>query len=245
MLLVAEMPLTTRRRLAAHVRALSCAGAPAVPSEMLALVKEGDTLRVANVPVPAVDGKDVLVRMRAAALNPTDLARMGLHGEAQGKMAASDGQGIQGGFYGGKGQQGVFGGEGAGVVVAAGPEADQSLVGKRVAAWSLVSQGSYAEYYKVPGDWTVAIPDSVSFLEAAAPAINPLTALAMVDIAKTGGHRCLIHTAAASQLGQMLGRLCQQEGLELINVVRKAEQVELLQSQVGASAQLERLPPML
>ena len=221
------------RRLTATTRALSQAQA-GIAETMKALVKDGDVLEIRSVPVPKVEGGDVLVKMHAAALNPTDLARMGLHGETQGKMAAVDGSGqIKGGFYGGKGQQGVFGGEGSGIVVAAGPDADQSLVGKRVAAWSLATQGSYAEYYKVPGSWTVEIPDSVSFEQAAAPAINPLTALAMVDIAKTEGHRCMIHTAAASQLGQMLIRLCELEGLELINIVRKPEQVELLR-ELGA-----------
>eukprot|EP00930_Biecheleria_cincta_P026109 TRINITY_DN18461_c0_g1_i1.p1 TRINITY_DN18461_c0_g1~~TRINITY_DN18461_c0_g1_i1.p1 ORF type:complete len:386 (+),score=89.16 TRINITY_DN18461_c0_g1_i1:62-1219(+) len=199
--------------------------------EMKALVKVGDTVSVQHVPIPTATGKDVVVRMVAAALNPTDLARMGLHGEVQGRMAAADGKGIKGGFFGGKGQQGVFGGEGAGVVVEVGPDADQTLLGKRVAAWSLMTQGSYAEYYKVPGDWTVELPPNVSFQQAAGPMINPMTALAMVDIAKAGGHKCMIHTAAASQLGQMLVRLCKIEQLELINVVRKPEQVKILREQ--------------
>lgn len=211
-----------------HERASACGVSG---GEMKALVKVGDTLSVQHVPMPTATGNDVVVRMVAAALNPTDLARMGLHGEVQGKTAAADGKGIKGGFFGAKGQQGAFGGEGAGVVVEVGPEADKTLLGKRVAAWSLMTQGSYAEYYKVPGDWTVELPPNVSFQQAAGPMINPMTALAMVDIAKAGGHKCMIHTAAASQLGQMLVRLCKNAKLELINVVRKPEQVNILMEQ--------------
>ena len=199
-----------------------------LPATMRALIKDGDTVSVQSVPLPTCDGANLLVRVEAAALNPTDMANMGVMGPEQAAAVKAEGGVLVGGVSRPVSRPRGFGGEGSGVVVAAGPDADPAWVGKRVAAWSLLTQGSYAEYYKVPESWTVELPDELSFVQAAAPAINPITALGMVDEAKTGGHTCIVHTAAASQLGQMLVALCKQEGIDLINVVRRKEQVELL-----------------
>jgi NADPH:quinone reductase-like Zn-dependent oxidoreductase len=118
---------------------------------MRALIKEGDTVSVQTVAVPTVKGADLLVRMEASALNPTDMANFGVMGADQAARANVSGGKIQGGMSKPVKKARGFGGEGSGVVVAAGPEANPSWVGKRVAAWSLMTQGSYAEYFKVRG----------------------------------------------------------------------------------------------
>ncbi len=229
------MTATAQRRLAQQllvVRRSHVGGDTAglLPATMRALIKDGNTVSVQSVPVPGCDGANLLVRVEAAALNPTDMANIGVMGSEQAAAVKVKDGALMGGISRPVSQPRGFGGEGSGVVVAAGPDADPSWVGKRVAAWSLLTQGSYAEYYKVPQSWTVELPDDLSFVQAAAPAINPVTALGMVDEAKMGGHTCIVHTAAASQLGQMLVALCKQEGIDLINVVRREEQVELLKT---------------
>lgn len=112
------------------------------------------------------------VRVEAAALNPTDMANFGVMGEVQAGAINAEGGALTGGISKPAARPRGFGGEGCGVVVAVGADADPSWLGKRVAAWSLLTQGSYAEYYKVPAGWTVELPDDVSFIEAAAPAVR-------------------------------------------------------------------------
>jgi NADPH:quinone reductase-like Zn-dependent oxidoreductase len=221
-----------RQRLAHQLTVLrgSHVAADVLPATMRALIKEGDTVSVQSVPLPACEGSDLLVRVEAAALNPTDMANIGVMGPEQAAAVTAEGGALSGGIGRPASRPRGFGGEGSGVVVAAGPDADPAWLGKRVACWSLLTQGSYAEYYKVPESWTVELPDDVSFVEAAAPAINPITALGMIDEAKMGGHTSIVHTAAASQLGQMLVSLCKLEGIDLINVVRRQEQVDLLEA---------------
>lgn len=226
--------MATTRRLSHQLAVLSQpAAADALPAEMRALIKDGDVVSIQSVPLPELGAHDLLVRVEAAALNPTDMANFGVMGEVQAGAITAEGGSLSGGISKPTSKPKGFGGEGCGVVVAVGADADPSWMGKRVAAWSLITQGSYAEYYKVPAGWTVELPDDISFIEAAAPAINPITALAMMDEAKMGGHTCLVHTAAASQLGQMLVPLCKMEGITLINVVRRQEQVDILEA-IGA-----------
>jgi NADPH:quinone reductase-like Zn-dependent oxidoreductase len=124
------------------------------------------------------------------------------------------------------------GNEGAGVVVAAGssPQA-QAMVGRTVAA--LGGGGMYAEYRSVPAAQCLVLPDGTPPAHGASCFVNPLTALGMVETMRLEGHTALVHTAAASNLGQMLVRICEADGVELVNIVRKPEQVELLRS-IGA-----------
>jgi len=124
------------------------------------------------------------------------------------------------------------GNEGAGVVVGAGssPEA-QALLGKTVAA---LGGGMYAGYRCVPAAQCLVLPDGASAAEGASSFVNPLTALGMVETMRREGHSALVHTAAASNLGQMLSRVCLRDGIALVNIVRKPEQVELLKGQGAA-----------
>jgi NADPH2:quinone reductase len=122
------------------------------------------------------------------------------------------------------------GNEGAGTVVAAGPGAE-SLIGKRVA---LFGGSMWADYRVADAGALVELPDNVSTAEGAALFINPLTALSMVETMRAEGHTALVHTAAASNLGQMLVRICAADGIGLVNVVRSDEQVQVLR-EIGAS----------
>ena len=116
------------------------------------------------------------------------------------------------------------GNEGAGTVIAAGPEA-AALIGRRVA---LFGGSMWADYRVVDAAAVVELPDDVSTAEGAALFINPLTALSMVETMRAEGHSALVHTAAASNLGQMLVRICAADGVGLVNIVRRAEHAQVL-----------------
>jgi NADPH:quinone reductase-like Zn-dependent oxidoreductase len=120
------------------------------------------------------------------------------------------------------------GNEGAGTVVAAGSSDEaQALLGRTVAG---VSGSMYGTHTVVPHQMCLVVPDGVTAQQAASSFVNPLTVLGMVDTMRTEGHQALVHTAAASNLGQMLNRVCQADGVALVNIVRRAEQADLLRS---------------
>lgn len=123
----------------------------------------------------------------------------------------------------------VVGNEGAGVVVEAGMSA-KSLLGRRVA---VQSQGMYAQYRVVRQADCMVLPEGVQAREGASAFINPLTALCMVETMRREGHRAMVHTAAASNLGQMLNRVCLADGVPLVNIVRSERQVDVLRD-IGA-----------
>lgn len=116
------------------------------------------------------------------------------------------------------------GAEGCGVVVAAGAGAER-LLGRTVAT---LAGGMYSQFRRLAADEVMVLPDGLAFRDAAACYVNPLTALGMVETMRHDGHSAMIHTAAASNLGRMLVRLCAEESVPLINVVRTDDQVELL-----------------
>jgi NADPH2:quinone reductase len=127
------------------------------------------------------------------------------------------------------GQSMPVGNEGAGVVVAAGASpAAQALLGKTVAAYG---GAMYSQYRCVPAADCLVLPEGTTAAEGASSFINPMTALGMVATMRREGHKALVHTAAASNLGQMLNRLCQAEQIALVNIVRKPQQAQLLRSQ--------------
>ena len=118
------------------------------------------------------------------------------------------------------------GNESAGVVVRAGASpAAQALLGKTVAA---LGGAMYAQYRCVNVNQCFALPDGTAAADGASCFVNPLTALGMTETMRREGHKALVHTAAASNLGQMLNRICMKDGIELVNIVRKPEQAALL-----------------
>jgi NADPH:quinone reductase-like Zn-dependent oxidoreductase len=126
----------------------------------------------------------------------------------------------------------AVGNEGAGTVVAGGDSPlAQSLIGKTVSA---AGGSMYSQYRAIDAAACLVLPDGTSAREGASSFVNPLTALGMVSTMRREGHTGLVHTAAASNLGQMLVKLCVEEQIPLVNIVRKSEQVELLRS-IGAA----------
>ena len=201
-------------------------------------------LAIHEVPVPVPGPDEVLVRIEAAPINPSDLGM--LFAGADLSKVASGGVTVTQGSHGpvasadlGPGafsavaaRVGVptpVGNEGGGVVVAAGdsPEA-QALIGRTVGA---LGGGMYTQFRCLPVNAVLALPEGVTPVQGAACFVNPLTALGMIGTMKREGHTALVHTAAASNLGQMLNRLCLADGIGLVNIVRRPEQAELLRSQ--------------
>lgn len=123
------------------------------------------------------------------------------------------------------------GNEGAGVVVAAGdsPEA-QALLGRTVA---IMGGAMYAQFRTIQAAACLVLPHGTTAVEGASSFINPLTALSMIETMRREGHIALVHTAAASNLGQMLNKVCLQDGVKLVNIVRSPEQATLLR-RIGA-----------
>ncbi|BBE00103.1 NADH oxidase [Sphingobium amiense] len=195
------------------------------------------TVELVEDALPAPTGDQVLVRIEAAPINPSDLgllfgpadvasaeysprrivARM--PEPAMRAMAARIGQPL-----------GV-GNEASGTVIAAGDgPAAQALIGRRV---TMIGGDMYAQYRLIDASGCMALPDDVTAEQGASAFVNPMTALGFVETAKAGGHKAIVHTAAASNLGQMLVRVTQVDGLGLVNIVRSAEQVALLRG-IGA-----------
>jgi NADPH:quinone reductase-like Zn-dependent oxidoreductase len=191
-----------------------------VPDQMTAVVLDSysgfEALRVEQRPVPKPGADEVLVKVAASPINPSDLAFL-------------DGE------YGFKNPPPVVpGGEGSGTVVAVGPGmAGRYFLGKRVACLSQGNgSGMWAEYVVTSAKGgALPLAKSVSLEQGAMSMINPLTASAFLEIAKKGGHKTIVLTAAASALGQMVNRLGRSEGVQIINVVRRDAQVELLKEQ--------------
>jgi NADPH-dependent curcumin reductase CurA len=127
------------------------------------------------------------------------------------------------------GQSMPVGNEGAGTVIKAGKNA-QALMGKTVAA---IGGAMYSQYRTVRASDCLPLPAGASAKDGASCFVNPLTALAMVETMRREGHTALLHTAAASNLGQMLVKICKKDGVDLVNVVRKPDQAALLRD-IGA-----------
>jgi hypothetical protein len=120
------------------------------------------------------------------------------------------------------------GNEGAGTVVAAGPSsAAQALVGKSV---GIAGGGMYAQYRAVDASACLVLPEGTTPKDGASSFVNPLTALGMLETMRREGHSALVHTAAASNLGQMLVNVCTKDEVPLVNIVRKPDQEDLLRS---------------
>ena len=182
---------------------------------------------------------EVVIRMEGAPINPTDLGL--LLGPAEVTSVRVSGtatrpvltfdvpEGRLAGVAGRLGRALPVGIEGAGTVVAAGAGAER-LRGRRVA---MFGGGSFADYYKAAASEVVPLPDSVGAAEGAAIFVNPMTALGFVETARREGHMAIVHTAAASNVGQILQRICLRDGIPLVNIVRSKEQEKLLRG-IGA-----------
>lgn len=214
---------------------------PTTSLQLRSLVKpDGELeLSLAETPLKAPTDGEVLVRVEAAPINPSDqilifagadLGTVRVSGTAaRPVVSAKLPAGVRDSLAARIGKALPTGIEGCGVVVAAGASpAAQALLGKTVA---LLGEGMYAQYRTVPAAMCMPLPDGTAPADGASCFVNPLTALGMVETMRAEGHRALAHTAAASNLGQMLNRICLEDGVDLVNIVRKPEQAALLRSQ--------------
>ena len=204
--------------------------------ELRSLVTADGELRLSLEPVTVGDpGPDeVVVRVEAAPINPSDrglllgpadLATRRAGGTAERPTLSAAVPPERMGMLRARLDQSLpVGNEGAGTVVAAGANAQQ-LLGKRV---GMLGGAMYATHRRLPVRDTITLPDDASAADGASMFVNPLTALAMVEVMRNEGHKAIVHTAAASNLGQMLNRICIADGVPLVNVVRSAEQAALL-----------------
>jgi len=195
-------------------------------------------IRLEPAPVAAPGPAEVVVRVEAAPINPSDL--LTLLASADPAQARFEGDGAQACVVARLSPAAAraraarydaplgVGLEGAGVVVAAGEEAAH-LIGKTVAVLTL-ARNVFAEYVTVPAAACVPLPQRMAPREGAALFVNPLTALAIAETVRLEGHAGLVHTAAASNLGQMLVKICLEDDLPLVNVVRRPEQVAMLRA---------------
>ena len=217
---------------------------PSTALQLLSLVKPSGELEVslASVPVPEPAANEVLVRIEASPINPSDLGLLfGAADMSTVKASGSPDQPVvtaripdaaMKAMAGRMNESMPVGNEGAGVVVAAGTsEAAQALLGKTVA---VLGGAMYAQYRCIAADQCLVLPAGATPADGASSFVNPLTALGMVETMRREGHSALVHTAAASNLGQMLNRICMADGVALVNIVRKQEQADLLKA-MGAA----------
>tara|TARA_B100000809_G_scaffold137795_1_gene135284 strand:+ start:23681 stop:24808 length:1128 start_codon:yes stop_codon:yes gene_type:complete len=193
-------------------------------------------LELLEKPTPQPETNQVLVKIEATPINPSDLGVMfGLSDMANAKSSGAGNDTVltapvsQQGLRVMKarlGQALAVGNEGAGTVVATGDsELAKSLEGKIVA---VMGGGMYGQYRCVDAASCLPLLEGHTAKDGASSFVNPLTALSMIETMKLEEHSALVHTAAASNLGQMLVRICQADGVELVNIVRKEEQATLL-----------------
>jgi NADPH:quinone reductase-like Zn-dependent oxidoreductase len=208
--------------------------------ELRSLVTSGGALELSlhDVPVPTPAANEVLIRVEAAPINPSDLGLLVASADMTTAtvtgtqerpiVTASLAAGSLGALSARVDKSLPVGNEGAGTVVAAGSSsAAQALVGKTV---GLAGGAMYSQYRVVDAAACLVLPDGATATDGASSFVNPLTALGMVETMRSEGHSALVHTAAASNLGQMLVKLCQADGVPLVNIVRKPDQEDLLRS---------------
>jgi NADPH2:quinone reductase len=197
-------------------------------------------LSIAKVEKPVPGDDEVLIEVQASPINPSDLGlllsfaadvqNINLTGSGDDTVATMPVHpALMGSLKPRLDESMPVGNEGAGVIIDAGINA-KDLIGKTV---GLAGGAMYSQYRCVPAASCLVMDEGTTPKQAASSFVNPLTALAFVETMKMENHTALVHTAAASNLGQMLVKICKDDGIQLVNIVRKQEQVDLLKS-IGA-----------
>ncbi|MCV7346279.1 zinc-binding dehydrogenase [Mycolicibacterium rhodesiae] len=220
--------------------------------ELRSLVTSDGKLELSlhEVDVPTPGDNQVLVRVEASPINPSDLGLLVATADMSTAtvagtperpvVTASIPERSLAGLAARLDKSLPVGNEGAGTVVAAGPsEAAQALIGKTV---GIAAGAMYSQYRVVDAPMCLVLPDGATARDGASSFVNPLTALGMTETMRREGHSALVHTAAASNLGQMLVKICAKDGIPLVNIVRKPEQEQLLTS-LGAEYVLNSTSP--
>src|SRR6202140_2572732 len=211
--------------------------------QLRSLIKNGGELEISlvSVPTPEPGLDEVVVRVEASPINPSDLGL--LIGAADMTSAKASGtkdapvitakvpEAAMKAMAGRLDESMPVGNEGAGVVVKTGSsDAAKALMGKTVA---MLGGAMYAQYRCLKASDCLPLPAGIAPAEGASCFVNPLTALGMTETMRREGHKALVHTAAASNLGQMLNKICLKDGIGLVNIVRSKEQADILHK-IGA-----------
>ena len=218
--------------------------------QLRSLVKESGELELSlqRVETPEPKDDEVTIRIEGTPINPSDIGL--LTGPADMRAAKTSGSkdspvvtapippNLMRMLAARVGQSMPVGNEGAGTVIKAGKNA-QALMGKKVAA---IGGAMYSQYRTVRAADCLPLPAGAAAADGASCFVNPLTALAMVETMRAEGHKAIVHTAAASNLGQMLVKICLKDGVPLVNVVRKPDQVALLRD-LGAKHAIDTSAP--
>jgi NADPH:quinone reductase-like Zn-dependent oxidoreductase len=211
--------------------------------QLRSLIKKSGELEIslASIPTPEPGPDEVLVRVEASPINPSDLGL--LVGAADMSTAKASGtkespvitakvpEAAMKAMAGRLDESMPVGNEGAGVVIKTGSsDAAKALMGKTV---SMIGGAMYAQYRCVRAKDVMPLPSGTTAADGASWFVNPLTALGMTETMRREGHKALVHAAAASNLGQMLNKICLKDGIDLVNIVRSKEQADILHK-IGA-----------
>ena len=220
--------------------------------QLRSLIKSSGELEISllSVPTPEPGPDEVVVRVEATPINPSDLGLLtGAADLSTVKVSGSKESPIvtakvpEAGMRAMAGrldQSMPVGNEGAGVVIRTGSsEAAKALMGKTV---SMIGGAMYAQYRCIRVSECMPLPAGTSAAEGASWFVNPLTSLGMTETMRREGHKALVHTAAASNLGQMLNKICLKDGIPLVNIVRSREQTDLLRK-IGAKHVVDSTSP--
>ncbi len=223
-------------------------GVPTTGLQLRSLLKASGELELslASVETPTPGADEILVRVEGTPINPSDLglllgaADMSTAKAEGGKVTAQVPAPFMKMMAARLDESMPVGNEGAGTVIAAGDSpAAQALIGKKVA---ILGGAMYAQYRCVKAADALPLPADASAADGASCFVNPLTALSMVEVMRLEGHKALVHTAAASNLGQMLNKICLKDGVPLVNIVRSAEQAKIL-TDIGAKYVVDSTSP--
>ncbi|WP_291684634.1 zinc-binding dehydrogenase [Bradyrhizobium sp.] len=220
--------------------------------QLRSLIKNSGELEISlvNVPTPEPGPDEVVVRVEASPINPSDLGL--LIGAADMTTAKASGTketpvvtakvpeaGMKA-MAGRLDESMPVGNEGAGVVIKTGSsDAAKALMGKTVA---MIGGAMYAQYRCLKVNECLPLPAGTTPAEGASCFVNPLTALGMTETMRREGHKALVHTAAASNLGQMLNKICLKDGIGLVNIVRSPQQADILRK-IGAKHVVDSTAP--
>jgi NADPH:quinone reductase-like Zn-dependent oxidoreductase len=220
--------------------------------QLRSLIKKSGELELslATVPVPEPGPDEVVVRVEASPINPSDLGL--LVGAADMSTAKASGtkeapvvtakvpEAAMKAMAGRLDESMPVGNEGAGVVIKTGSsDAAKALMGKTVA---MIGGAMYAQYRCLKVSECLPLPVGITPAEGASCFVNPLTSLGMTETMRREGHKALVHTAAASNLGQMLNKICLKDGIGLVNIVRSSEQADILRK-IGAQHVVDSTAP--
>jgi NADPH:quinone reductase-like Zn-dependent oxidoreductase len=234
------------------IKEIVMSGTEKMGLQLRSLIKASGELEISllDVPTPEPGPDEVVVRVEATPINPSDFGL--LTGAADLSTVQASGtkdhpvitakvpEAAMRAMAGRLDQSMPVGNEGAGVVIATGSsEAAKALMGRTVA---MIGGAMYQQYRCLKVSECLALPDGATPADGASCFVNPLTALGMTESMRREGHTALVHTAAASNLGQMLNKICLKDGIPLVNIVRSPDQTEILHA-IGAKHVVDSTSP--